>query len=323
MNAIDLVEDPPALDTLDLDSNEYIEAQVEQIALLKGDKNAVILVHNYQREEIQDIADFRGDSLELARAAAATDASIIVFCGVYFMAESAAILSPDKTVLLPVREAGCPMADMINVGKLRKLKEQYPGAEVVCYVNSSADVKAESDICCTSSNAITVVNNLDADQIIFVPDRHLGHWAQQHTNKEIILYTGFCPTHCRLTTEEVEETKTRYPHAEFIAHPECSLDVLEMADHVCSTSGMFRYAGESDADEFIIGTEKGLLYNLRTDFPDKEFHLASDHLVCANMKLTTLGWVIDALKHEQHVVSVSPEVRERARLALDRMLEVA
>jgi len=320
MNAISLAEDPAAAG---VDTETYIETQVERIAALKEEKNAVILVHNYQREEIQDIADFRGDSLQLARAAAATDAEIIVFCGVYFMAESAAILSPDKKVLLPVLEAGCPMADMINVRKLNKLKEQYPDAKVVCYVNSSADVKAASDVCCTSSNAVAVVNNIDAERIIFVPDRHLGHWAQQHTDKEIILYNGFCPTHYRLTTEEVQETKHRYPHAEFIAHPECSLDVLEMADHVCSTSGMFSYSAESGADEFIIGTEKGLLYNLRTDFPEKRFYLASDHLVCANMKLTTLGWVVEALKHEQHVITVSAEVRERSRVALDRMMEVA
>ncbi len=302
-------------------SAEYLEKQKEEILRLKQEKNAVILVHNYQREEIQDIADFRGDSLGLSRAATGTDADVIVFCGVYFMAETAAVLSPDKKVLLPVKEAGCPMADMITARRLIRVKEKHPDTAVVCYVNTSAEVKAECDICCTSSNAIKVVNSItDHDRVIFVPDRYLARWVDEHTDKKIIYYQGFCPTHYRLTEDDVLKAKAEHPDAEFVAHPECSFVVLKLADHVASTSGMFTYVKSSSSKKFIIGTEMGLLTMLRRENPDKEFYLPSGHLICANMKLTTLGWVVEALKHEQHVVTVDPVVREKAKRALDRML---
>ena len=274
----------------------YKEDLKKKIKKLKEEKNAVIIVHNYQRDEIQDIADYTGDSLGLARAAVDTKADIIVFCGVQFMAESAAILNPDKKVLLPVKEAGCPLADMITVHKLRQKKKEYPDAAIVCYVNSSAEVKAESDISCTSSNAIEVVRSMENKQIIFVPDKNLGRYVQSKVpEKQIILWEGYCPTHLRLREEDIINTKKKYPDAELIVHPECSPEVLKRADHICSTGGMFTYAKESKSKEFIIGTESGMLYNLRKQNPDKKFYMPTARLLCANMKLTTLGWVVHSL----------------------------
>ena len=306
------------------DDKKYKEDLREKIAKLKKEKNAVIIVHNYQRDEIQEIADISGDSLALARAAVDTKADIIVFCGVHFMAESASILNPDKKVLLPVKEAGCPLADMITVQELRRKKKEFPEAAVVCYVNSSAEIKAESDISCTSSNAIEVVRSIKNKSIIFVPDKNLGRYVQSRVpEKNIIFWEGYCPTHLRLTEEDIIKAKKNFPSAEFIAHPECRPEVLALADYICSTGGMFKYAKESKSKEFIIGTESGMLYRLRKENPGKKFHAPTTHLICANMKLTTLGWIAHSLENLAYEVKVSPEIRERARLTLERMLKIS
>ncbi|MFH1045674.1 MAG: quinolinate synthase NadA [Candidatus Omnitrophota bacterium] len=306
-----------------IDDQHYHELLQKKIAQLKKKKNAVILAHNYQRPEVQEIADICGDSLQLARAATKINADLIEFCGVRFMAESASILNPQKKVLLPVKEAGCPLADMITPQKLHALRLQYPDAACVCYVNSSAEVKAESDVACTSSNAIEVVRSLPNKQIIFVPDENLGLYVQsQVPEKELILWKGFCSTHIRLSEEEVLQAKAEHPEAEFLAHPECKPEVLKLADQICSTAGMFTYAKESKSQAFIIGTEDGMLFRLQKDNPKKKFYLPSEHLVCANMKLTTLGWVAHSLEQEVFVVNVPEAIRIRAKRSLDRMLEI-
>lgn len=307
----------------DKDELKYNEALKKKIAKLKKSRNAVIIVHNYQRDEIQEIADISGDSLALSQAAVRTDADIIVFCGVQFMAESASILNPGKKVLLPVMEAGCPLADMITPEKLRAKKKQHPGAAVVCYVNSSAEVKAESDISCTSSNAIQIVRSLNEKDVIFVPDKNLGRYVQsQVPEKNIILWEGFCPTHIRVQEEDVEKTKAQHPGAEVIAHPECNPEVLALADHICSTGGMFTYVKKSPSKDFIISTESGMLYKLQKDNPDKRFYLPTPHLVCANMKLITLGWVAQCLEKLVYEIKVEDDIRSRAKMTLDRMLAV-
>lgn len=303
---------------------KYIEDIKKKIVRLKKNRGAVIIVHNYQRDEIQDIADISGDSLALSQAAVRTDARVIIFCGVHFMAESASILNPDKTVLLPVAEAGCPMADMITPEKLRAKKLEYPDAAVVCYVNSSAEVKAESDICCTSSNAIEIVSSLNNKRIIFVPDKNLARYVQtQVPEKEIIPWNGFCPTHIRLQEEDVLNTKRLHPEAEFIAHPECQPEVLSLADHICSTGGMFTYVKKSPKEEFIIGTESGMLYKLKKENPQKKFYLPTAHLICPSMKLTTLGWVAHSLEYMVNEVRVNDAIRHKAKRSLDRMLEIS
>jgi len=307
----------------DQDDIKYNEALKKKIAKLKKKRNAVIIAHNYQRDEIQEIADIGGDSLALSQAAVRTDADVIVFCGVHFMAESASILNPHKKVLLPVKEAGCPLADMITPEKLRAKRVEHPHAAVVCYVNSSAEVKAESDIACTSSNAVEVVRSLKEKEIIFVPDKNLGRYVQtQVPEKEIILWEGFCPTHIRVQEEDVMRAKEAYPHAEHIAHPECNPGVLALADHICSTNGMFKYVKQSPSKEFIISTESGMLYKLRQENPDKHFFLPTPRLVCANMKLITLGWVAHSLELLVHEIKVSDQVREKAKTTLERMLAV-
>ncbi|MDP3790807.1 MAG: quinolinate synthase NadA [Candidatus Omnitrophota bacterium] len=307
----------------DHDDIKYNQDLKEKIAKLKKDRNAVIIAHNYQRDEIQEIADISGDSLALAQAAVRTDAEVIVFCGVHFMAESAAILNPGKKVLIPVLEAGCPLADMITPEKLRAKRKQYPDAAVVCYVNTSAEVKAESDIACTSSNAVEVVKSLKEKQIIFVPDKNLGRYVQsQVPEKDIILWEGFCPTHMRLQEEDVIRTKKEHPAAEVIAHPECNPEVLALSDHICSTGGMFKYVRQSKSEEFIIATESGMLYKLQKENPDKKFYLPTQNLVCANMKLITLGWVAHSLEKLVYEVKVSDEIRDKALKTLDRMLRV-
>ncbi len=307
----------------DKDDLKYNEALKKKIAKLKEKRNAVIIAHNYERDEIQERADSSGDSLALAQAAVRTDAEVIVFCGVHFMAESASILNPGKKVLIPVFEAGCPLADMITPEKLRTKKKQYPEAAIVCYVNTSAEVKAESDIACTSSNAVEVVRSLKEKQIIFVPDKNLGGYVQsQVKEKEIIPWEGFCPTHIRVQEEDIIKTKKLYPNAEVIAHPECNPEVLALADHICSTGGMFKYVKQSESKEFIIATESGLLYKLQKDNPDKKFYLPTQNLVCANMKLITLGWVAHSLEKLVYEVKVSDEVREKALKALEKMLKV-
>lgn len=308
----------------DLDEKEkaYRWELSQKILELKKQHNATILVHNYQRDEIQDIADFSGDSLALSRAATQVESDVIVFCGVHFMAESAAILNPTKTVLLPVKEAGCPMADMVTIEKLQRKKLEHPDAAVVCYVNSSAAVKAESDICCTSSNAIKVVNAVEQGQIIFVPDQNLGRYVAKNTDKEVILWRGFCATHHRLHASEVLRCKENHPDAEVLVHPECREEVINIADVVCSTQGMFTHVKDSSSNTFIICTEEGIVYNLRKQNPDHRFIIPSEHLICANMKLTTLGWVLRALENMQYQITVEEHIRKQARIALERMLAV-
>jgi quinolinate synthase len=307
------------------DDLKYKENLKKKILKLKKEKHAVIIVHNYQRDEVQDIADISGDSLALSQAAVKADAKVIVFCGVDFMAESASILNPDKIVLLPVKEAGCPMADMVNIERLREKEKDHPGAAVVCYVNSSAAIKAESDICCTSSNAIQIVKSLkDHKEIIFIPDKNLGRYVQQHVpDKKIILWDGFCPTHIRVSKEEILRAKEEHPEAEILAHPECNPDVLSVSDHICSTGGMFSYVKLSKSKEFIIATESGMLYRLRKDNPDKKFYMSTDRLVCPTMKLTTLGWVAHSLEAMEHEIRIDGTIRDKAYKALERMLKVS
>ncbi|MFH1028003.1 MAG: quinolinate synthase NadA [Pseudomonadota bacterium] len=295
----------------------------QQIRELLDQHNAVLLAHNYMRDEVQEIADITGDSLALSIEAAKTDADVIVFCGVHFMAESAAILSPGKKVLLPRPDAGCPMADMVTTEELEQLRAQHPGVPVVTYVNSSAEVKAHSDICCTSANALKVVRSLKEEELIFVPDRNLGRWVAKFVpEKKFIFWEGFCPTHERMTVSAVLQKKGEHPDALFICHPESAPEVSVLADHVCSTSGMYDYCSASPATKFIIGTEAGILYKLRLDNPGKEFILASPALFCPNMKLTSLEDVLLALQTLEPVVSVPEEIRVKAKGALDRMLAI-
>ena len=302
---------------------KYNESLKKKIARLKKKRNAVIIVHNYQRDEIQEIADISGDSLALSQAAVRTDADVIVFCGVDFMAESASILNPDKKVLLPVKEAGCPMADMITPEKLKAMRKEFPEAAIVCYVNSSAEVKAESDIACTSSNAVEIVKSLSERQVIFVPDKNLGRYVQKQVpEKRIILWEGVCPTHIRVQGEDIIRSKKMRPDAEVIAHPECNPEVLDLADHICSTGGMFTYVKKSPSKEFIISTESGMLYKLQKENPGKKFYVPTPRLVCATMKLTTLGWVAHSLEMLVYEIKVAEDVREKAKRTLQRMLEV-
>ncbi len=296
---------------------------IEKINQLRKEKRAIILAHNYQRGEVQDIADLTGDSLELSRKAAKTDAEVIVFCGVNFMAESAAILSPGKVVLIPVPEAGCPLADMITIKSLKARKLEYPEAAVVCYVNSSAEVKAESDICCTSTNAIQVVNSLKEDKVIFVPDENLGRYVATQTDKNLIFWKGFCPTHYLVVPEDIVKAKEKHPRAKVVVHPECRLDVIMLADEVLSTGGIVKYAKEAAIKEIIVGTEIGLVYRLQKENPTKKFYLATEKLICPNMKLTTLEKVADSLERMEHRIIVPEEVRIKAKHSLDRMLEVS
>ena len=295
----------------------------EQIKDLLKAHNAVLLAHNYMRDEVQEIADITGDSLALSIEAAKTSASVIVFCGVHFMAESAAILSPGKKVLLPRPDAGCPMADMVTAAGLQELKAKYPGVPVVTYVNSTAEVKACSDICCTSANAVKVVKSLPDSTVIFVPDRNLGRYvAASVPEKQFIYWDGYCPTHERMTVAAVLAKKKEHPDALFICHPECAPEVTALADHACSTSGMYDYCRTSPARKFIIGTEAGILYRLRNDNPEKEFILASPALICPNMKLTSLEDVLHSLQTLTPVISVPEDIRLKAKAALDRMLAV-
>ncbi|OIP27437.1 MAG: quinolinate synthase [Dehalococcoidia bacterium CG2_30_46_19] len=294
----------------------------EEVLELKRALNAIIVAHNYQRPEVQDIADFTGDSLELARKCVGIKAKVIVFCGVLFMAETAAILNPGTTVLLSHRDAGCPLADTIDVDSLREWKGRYPEAAVVAYVNTTAAIKAESDICCTSANGVEVVNAIPDEEILFIPDRNLGHYVSTRTDKKLILYPGFCATHDNLSVEEVKAARQRYPQAKVLVHPECRPEVIELADAALSTSQMLRYAKGSNAKIFLIGTEEGMLYPLRKQNPDKEFHLISNSLVCPDMKKTTLERVIETMKARKNIVTVPEEIRVRAKKAIDRMLAI-
>lgn len=294
----------------------------QEIRRLAREKNAIILAHNYQLSEVQDIADLTGDSLALSIQAAKTDADIIVFCGVHFMAETAAILCPNKKVLLPVLHAGCAMADMVTAEDLKEFKSLHSGVPVVTYVNSSAEVKAESYICCTSANAVQVVKSLRCPEVIMTPDKNLAMWTQRHTNQKIHIWEGFCPIHDALRPEELQRLKSVHPNALIIAHPECPPDILDMADVVKSTSGMLEFPEKSHADEFIIATEIGLLYPLQRRYPHKRFYAASSKMVCEEMKKTGLKEVFDALRDEKHVVTVPEEIRLRALSSVERMLAV-
>lgn len=295
----------------------------EKILELKRAKNAVILAHNYQRGEVQDIADYVGDSLGLSQQAAETDADIIVFCGVHFMAETAAILCPDKTVLLPDINAGCPMADMIAGEDMVQLKSKHPKAISVCYVNTTAEVKAECDYACTSSNAVKVIGYLeDKSEIIFVPDKYLGDYVNKQTGKDLILWHGFCPTHAKIIPEDVLEQKEVHSDAKVVVHPECLPEVIELADAVLSTGGIINYAKKSEAKEIIIGTEIGIIHRLKKENPDKEFYPASKYAVCPNMKLINLEKVLWSLEDMTHKIIVPPEIASRAKLSIDRMLEI-
>jgi quinolinate synthase len=292
----------------------------QEIRRLKEERNAILLVHNYQPPEIQDIADLTGDSLELSRAAAKMTGDVIVFCGVDFMAETAAILSPDKTVLLPAEDACCPMAQMISADELREAKERYPDAAVVCYVNTTAEVKAESDICCTSSNAVKVVNSLEQETVIFVPDRNLGRYVQRFTPKTVLPWEGFCIVHDRITPGHIREAKQLHPDAVVLVHPECRPEVIDLADHVASTSGIIREVCTSGKQEFIIGTETGILHRLNRDCPGRQCYPLSPAAVCRNMKKTDLAMVRDSLKTLRPRITVPRDIADRARGAIERML---
>jgi quinolinate synthase len=294
-----------------------------RIARLKEQRKAVILAHNYQLGEVQDIADFVGDSLELSRRATQVEAEVIVFCGVMFMAETAKLLNPQRMVLIPDPLAGCPMCEMAPVEAVRKRKAELPGVPVVAYVNTTAAVKAEADICCTSANAIKVVNSLPDTRILFLPDRNLGHWVQRHTDKEIILWDGYCPTHQRITARDVLRLREEHPGATVVVHPECTPEVIDLADEVLSTGQMMRWARETSANEIIVGTEVGLIHRLKQENPDKTFYPISLLSTCPNMKRITLEKVAWALEDMQFEVTVPADIAEKARRAIERMLEVA
>ena len=296
---------------------------IEKIEHLKVQRKAIILAHNYQPGRVQDIADFVGDSLGLSTQAATTDAETIVFCGVLFMAETAAILSPQKTVLLPDKEAGCPMADMITAPQLSQLKDEHPGALVVCYVNSTAQVKALSDYCCTSSNAVELVNSLPPEKkIIFVPDKYLGQFIIDRTGRNMVLWPGYCTTHVLISADDIRKAKAKYPDAVVMAHPECTKEVRDSSDRMLSTGQMLNFAKKSDAKQFIVGTEIGIIHNLKKKNPDKEFIPANDRAVCPNMKRINLEKILWSLEDMQYKITIDDRIRTKAISALDRMLEV-
>lgn len=302
---------------------EKMADMVSEIKRLKHEKNAVIVAHNYQIDEVQDLADVVGDSFRLSQYCASTDFDVVVFCGVHFMAESAKILSPGKTVLLPEIDAGCPMADMVTADALREEKKKYPGAATVCYINSSAEVKAECDICCTSSNALKVIRSLPQNEILFVPDQNLGHYiAQQVPEKTIHLWKGFCVTHHRYKGSDVEAARKLHPDALLLAHPECRPEVVQMADFTGSTAEIIQYAKKSPHHKFLIGTEMGVLHKLKKDNPDKIFYMLTQGFLCPNMKKTSVGSVYQALKQMRYEVTVEPKVAEGARKALEAMLRI-
>jgi quinolinate synthase len=295
----------------------------EKIKALKKKRNAIILAHNYQLPEVQDVADFRGDSLELSRVASKTDAKVLVFCGVHFMAETASILCPEKKVIMPDIFAGCPMANMITAEDLKKLKREHPNAVVVGYVNTSAEVKAELDFCCTSTNAVAVVNALkDKEEIIFVPDKYLADYVSKQTKRSLISWNGYCPTHVKILPEDIKREKRFHPFAKVMVHPECLPQVVALADAVLSTSKMCQFAKETEAKEIIVGTEVGLIYRLKKDNPTKEFYPASERAVCPNMKRTTQEKILWALEELKEEVRVPDEIRLKAKKAIDRMLEI-
>jgi len=295
---------------------------VERINKLKEKKNAVILVHNYQRPEIYRVADFIGDSYGLSKKATQTKADVIVFCGVDFMAESACILNPEKMVLIPTNQAKCPMAAMVDAYGLRKLKKQFPKAAVVSYVNTTAEVKAESDICCTSANAVEVVNSLKQEEVIFVPDANLAKYVARHSDKKIIPWDGWCYVHTKFTSEGLREAKRLYPDAKVVVHPECVPSVIDLADKVCSTTGMVDYVKKSQDKKFIIATEVGIIERLKLEAPQKKCFQAPPGGTCIQMKKNRLELVLEALEKEQYKVTVPEDIRVKAKKALDKMLDV-
>jgi len=296
---------------------------IEKIKKLKQKHNAIILAHNYQRPEVQDLADITGDSLELSRRAATSDAAVIVFCGVYFMAETAALLAPDKTILIPDKNAGCPMANMATAREVRDWKTAHPEAVIVAYVNSSAAVKAEVDICCTSANAVKVVESIPVEKtILFLPDKSLGGWVARQTGRKLQLWPGYCPTHHRIMAVDIAAQRATHPEALVLAHPECLAEVVDVADAVLSTSGMLRYARENKAQEFIVATEIGLLHTLRQQNPVKSFYAATQLGDCPNMKLTTVEKVLWALEDMEYKVTIPAETAVRARQAVEKMIAI-
>ena len=297
----------------------------EQIATLKKGRNAVILAHNYQLGEVQDVADFVGDSLGLSQQAAKTDADVIVFCGVHFMAETASILSPNKKVLIPDLEAGCSLSDMITADALRKWKAEHPGAVVVSYVNTSAEVKAESDYCCTSSNAVRVVESIPADkEILFVPDQYLGNFVREKTGRKIHLWPGYCGVHSRMSTDRVETLRKEHPRAEILIHPECGCSTPHMLknDQMLSTEGIYKRPAGSKANEFVVVTETGILHRLKKEYPDRTFIPVSEDAICGYMKKITLEKVLWSLQDLQYEVKVPPAIAAKAKTAIDRMLAI-
>lgn len=309
---------------LALQKKEQRNAELrERLFQLKKERNAIILAHFYQRPEIQEVADFIGDSFGLAQKAKETEADVILFCGVHFMGESAKILNPNKTVIIPDERAGCPMADMVNVEGLRKVKAQHPNAKVVAYINTSADVKAETHICCTSSNAQRVIESVDSDEIIWVPDKNLGHYVSQFTNKKMIIWEGYCNTHDQLSVQDIMLMKAEHPEALVVVHPECRPEIVALADYVGSTTGILKFCKESNQKEFIIGTEDGTRYMLEKESPTKQFYFASKYLVCPNMKVNTLKKCVEALETLKPQIYVPEHVANAARASLERMLEVA
>lgn len=297
---------------------------INEINKLKREKNAVILAHCYQNVEIDEVADFVGDSLFLSQQAAKTDADIIVFAGVFFMAQTAKLLNPNKKVLLPRTESGCLMADMINLKQLREFKEKHPNIPTVCYINSTAEVKSECDMCCTSSNAVKIVKSMNAPEILFLPDTYLGKWVEKQLgNVKVTTYPGYCPTHLRIRPEDILEAKAKYPNAIVLAHPECAKAVTDLADFVGSTTGIMKHAIESKAKQFIIATEKGVVDRLKRDNKDKEFILIRPDIVCKNMKWHTLDDIYNALKYEQYEINVDENIAPKAVKCIERMLEVS
>ncbi len=296
-------------------------ALIESIRYFKQQRRAVILAHNYQRGEVQDIADFVGDSLGLSQKAATTDADVIVFCGVYFMAETASILCQDRVVLLPVLTAGCPMANMITAKELKEKKRTLPGVGVACYINSTADVKAASDVCCTSANGLQIVNNLQTDEVLFVPDQYLGAYIAGKTDKKIHLWPGYCPTHTRIKPEDIISLRQKHPAAKVIVHPECHPEVIAIADEVLGTGGMCRFAGATPAREIIVGTEIGIIHRLKKENPEKIFIPVSERATCPNMKLTTLENILWSLQEMSPQVKVPEDISAKAKQAIDKMLD--
>ena len=297
---------------------------IEKIKKLKEEKNAIILAHSYQNIEIDEVADFVGDSLYLSQMAKETNADIIVFAGVYFMAQTAKIISPDKKVLLPNVKAGCLMADMINHEQMVEFKQKHPNLPVVCYINSTAEVKAECDICCTSSNALEIVKSLNAPQVLFVPDANLGKWVEsQLKGVEVIAYDGNCPVHNNITVEDIELARKNYPNAKILIHPECKPKVSHLGDYVGSTSGIINYVKNSDHEQFVIVTEKGVVDRLKRDYPEKEFILIRDNMLCESMKLTTLEEILHSLENETNEITLDEDVRKASAGCIERMLKVS